>query len=161
MSHGYKNEASLSSFFSATTREKDQMSKKYLLLSLLHSVCSQFVIHPSSVHIIHLYEDVALAFYLTFLLFSCLDGGRDGQQGFQENKDEGASHRRLPGLCQRKQGYTGECVTACQHADAHTPQPHAFHDSLTGQVLGNSGSLFICKSFCVLSICQVCANSVI
>lgn len=48
---------------------------------------------------------------LTVLLLSCLDGGRDGQQGFQENKDQGASHCRLPGLCQRKQGRTGECVT--------------------------------------------------
>lgn len=82
-------------------------------MSLLHSVCSEVVVHPFSLLIIHLYGDVELAFSLTFLVFSSVDGGRDGQQGFQENKDEGASHRRLPGLRQRKQGCTGECVTAC------------------------------------------------
>lgn len=79
---------------------------------------SVFFLNLLSIHSPFSSSTFTLAFPLMF--FSSLDGGRDGQQGFQENKNEGASHRRFPGLCQRKQGCTGEGVTACQHAHTHT-----------------------------------------
>lgn len=106
---------------------------------------------PSSIHPPFPYSTFVCS--LTVILFSCLDGGRDGQQGFQENKDEGASHCRLPGLCQRKQGRAGECVTTCMCTN--TPQPHAFHGSNKKKILGNS-RCFICKPFCIVPfICRV------
>lgn len=77
---------------------------------------------------------------LTVLLLSCLDGGRDGQPGFQENKDEGASDCRLPGLCQRKQGRTGECVTT--RMCTNTQYLILFMAQIKGKSLGTPAVLF-------------------
>ena len=132
------------------------MSKNICFVpSFLVFVLNFSSIHLSSLSLIHLYEDVVLTFSLTFLGISSLDGGRDSQQGFQENKDEGASHRCLPGLCQRKQGCVGECVTAWhKHTHTHTHthiKPHAFHSSTKRRVLGNFYLQIMCTNTIYLS----------